>query len=140
MRMGAVGGCAWHALGHGSECVPGLSPEERPCLPGFVLHLRRDTSLRAQSQQAPLALLMKISLCLCCAPGRSLQDKREREKTPSERQQKRMFTGTFSASWSWDLYFTGWRLAVGGGWRLAVGSWRLTAVGGWRLVVPGGCP
>ena len=43
----------------------------------------------------------------------------------SERQHKRTFTGTPSASWSWDyLYFKGWRLAAVGGWQLAVGgSW-----------------
>ena len=52
-------------------------------------------------------------------------------------QQKRTFTGTLSASWSWDLlYFKGW---LGGGWwRSAVGGWwRLAAVGGWRLVSGG---
>ena len=52
---------------------------------------------------------------------------------PSQRQQKRGFTGTFCASLSWDLlYFKGWRLAVGGCWRqLAVvggGWWSLMAV------------
>ena len=51
---------------------------------------------------------------------------------PSSRQQKRTFTGTLSAAWSWGfLYFKGWRLAVGGWRRLAVGGWWLAAVGGW---------
>ena len=62
------------------------------------------------------------------------------EEKGSQRQQKRTFTGTLSASWPWDLlYFKGWRLAVGG-WRLAFGGgWRLVAVGGgWQLAVGGG--
>ena len=55
------------------------------------------------------------------------------------RQNKRTFTGTLSASWSWDvLYFKGWRLAVGNWWQLAVGCWRLVAAGGgWWLAVGG---
>ena len=60
------------------------------------------------------------------------------EKRPSSCQQRRTFTGTLSASWSWDLlYVNGWRLVVSGWWRLAVGGWRRLAVGGWRLAVGG---
>ena len=56
---------------------------------------------------------------------------KNKEKAAS-RQQKETFTGTLSASWSWDLlYFKDWRWAVGG--------WRLVAVGvGWRLAAVGG--
>ena len=62
----------------------------------------------------------------------------EGKKNQTSVQQKRTFTGTLSAPWSWGLlYFKGWRLAVGG-WRLAVGSWWFVGVGGWRLVAVGG--
>ena len=87
-----------------------------------------------------------------------------KKKRPSQRQQKRTFTGDALcfmvmvpsplqglAVGGWWLVAVGgwWRLvAVGGRWGLAVSSWRQLAVDGWRLaavggsrlVVPGGCP
>ena len=66
-----------------------------------------------EGQPSPLCLLQG------CTSG-------NQKKKGLQRQRTRTFTGTLSATWSWDLlYFNGWRSA-------AVGSWRLVAVGGWR--------
>ena len=132
-----------HTVGPGSATGPGSGKDQRALSSFLSGYGGGGGGGRNKSYALPLPV-ERVRTHSWTIQGRAVLN--GKNKDPSYRQQKRMFTGTPSASWSWDLlYFIGRRLALGGWWLVAVGVWRLAVggggrwlvVGGWRLVAVG---